>query len=220
MVYDVTLKTFIPENNYPDPTSGTETAEGDDRGFARYGSSRTTHFMAIYDPHAAASTSLFADGPYKDAAMSADYEVATSLDGNSRLTDAARNDWTAGPPLKIRWAIGDGGSSMYCTTSHDSAAHMQLQCHASESTPLHPWVGVLFDITYDFNIDFWVDWQDPYSGTVDYLVQGGHDGFPNYEIYVGNQAVFLYDHRWDGQNIWSLGPPEEYSGFFIPGSLQ
>jgi hypothetical protein len=213
-VFDVTINTFIPDNHYPNPLNPSDTGEGDDRGYARWGSSRTKQTMAIYGPHKAGS--LFADGPYHVPGETALYDVATSVDGSNRLTAAARNDWVWGAPMKKAWGT-PSGHTLSCSVSKNSYEHLELQCHGNEATPLFGWAP---GITYDFYIDFWVANDFSNSLTIDYLVQGQHDGFPNYEIFVGDQQIFDFDYRNYGQSIWSLGPPAEYGGYFITGSVQ
>ena len=187
-VLDVTINTFIPENNYPDPRVGwwpgvTGTGEGDNRSWDRYGSSRTYHQVSIYQPYLV-SDNLFESTQIAQAGFSAYYEMSTSLDGSGNLTDEARNDWTEGAPMKVAWGAPDG-SSLNCDAHKTSHSVASLECHGNEATPLFWWAP---GITYDFFIDF--TFNDDTS--VDFLITGDHDGFPNCEIYVGDQLLAAY----------------------------
>jgi hypothetical protein len=210
-VLDITINTFIPFDNARDPIwSDDYTWDGDGREFQRNGSSRTAMLSSIFQP---TTPWQFESWPYAGTGLTQLFDVPTSLSGDI-LTAEARADWDPGPPKKIDWAQSSGGS-MWCSTSRTSTVNMTLECHQNESNPLLTDFG-WFGITYDFYVDFWF-YED---GRVEYLVRGEHDGFPNYEIYVGDQLLYSHDARPSGQTLWSLGRPCEYAGLFVPGVIQ
>ena len=211
-ILDITINTFIPMDNVHDPFPWRDvTWEGDDREFARNGSSRASMTLSILQPKAVGG--LIETGPFTSAGITAVYDIPTSLDAAGRLTWSARNDWIRGYPEKLDYEQSSG-SSMSCTAVPLSNIQMTLECHMNEDNPLHRSWG-WFGVTYDFYIDFWF-YDD---GRVEYLVQGQHDGFPNYEIYVGNQELYTHDLRHHGQGLWSLGRPAEFTGLFYPGMV-
>jgi hypothetical protein len=168
--------------------------------------------ISVYQPKATGSLVEF--GPSRATGLTAVYDMNTSLDPFGRLTWEALNDWTWGGDKKLQWDQATG-STMHCSTTRVSHIRMTLECHQNESNPLLDDYGY-FGITYDFYIDFWF-----YEyGAIEYLVQGQHDGFPNYEIYVGNQRLYEHDAVAHGQTLLSLGPPTEYMGLFYPGWIQ
>jgi hypothetical protein len=222
LMLDITINTFIPDDHYPCPSytpcywygERGWTGTGDDRSWNRYGSSRTTQIVAILQPR---SSAYLIDGaPMYDVGRSETYDIDTSVDGGFRLTSEARNDWTWGYPMKLEWGY-PSGATLQCNTTGNSAVNMELHCQGNEATPL---IWYAPGITYDFYIDFWFHADDANESIrVEYLVRGSHDGFPNYEIYVGNQLIYSHDYVAHGQSIASLGPPAEFAGLFVPGEV-
>jgi hypothetical protein len=81
-----------------------------------------------------------------------------------------------------------------------------MDCIANVTNPLAP-------------VPPWLDWVveiNTYANlTLDYSQDGvyvllsmEHDGYPNFELYVGNQSVYAHDHAW-WQTPVQLGPPTE-----------
>jgi len=207
---DITIQTFIPENNY---RVFSVTAEGDNRLFNRYGPSRSSHVLAVYSPLADV---YLIESSYPAGGLTQVYDYDSSVDGNSNLTDEARNDTTLGDHYLKHFVGQSDGQTMDCTYSKSSINFMGLHCSGNEATPYcteNAWDIICAGITYDFYLDFW--FND--DGTINFLVQGGHDAFPSYEVYVGDQRVYEWDHgNWD---IWWLSPPEDISGFYDGGDI-
>ena len=105
------------------------------------------------------------------------------------------------------------GTSLWCETTKNSLVNMTLHCHGNEGTSL--FIGAP-GITYDFYLNCWFY----ENGSIEYTLSGGHDGFPNYEVYVGDQRLYGYEYTTHGQVIFSLGPPAEMSGIFASGWVQ
>ena len=92
---------------------------------------------------------------------------------------------------------------MTCEGTWISDTRVDLWCHGAESTPLYDYAQCC-GITYDLQISLWFYNSEE---RVEYLVQGSHDLFPNYEVYLGDQ--FVYGHSHGDRGIgWLLPPPE------------
>lgn len=214
IVLDITINTFIPDQHYGIP--GFLTGIGDDRGWNRWGSVRTAEIDAILQPNTPNYLHI-ENQPIVGLSELFDISggwycgVPDSLDGNGRLKAEALADWAWGCPYRLEWAYPPG-ATLYCATYKNSDVSMYLHCTGNEATPL---LSFAPGITYGLFIDFWYTAQG-----VEFLVRGAHDGFPNYEIYVGNQLIYTHDHRAWGQTIASLGPPMEFAGVFVPGWVQ
>lgn len=217
IVLDVTINTFIPDDNY---AIGPLTGTGDDREWNRWGSSRTWQLEAVLQPN---TTSNLLLEDVHDTGVSMLYDLSlwaapfcwpgapSSVDENGRLTQEAKDDWNQGCPLKINWGQ-PSGATLACSTQKESRTRMYLNCYGNEATPVMQYAP---GITYDLSVSFF--FYD--EGAVDYLVQGAHDGFPNYEIYVGDQLIYSHDYRAYGQGISSLGPPMEFAGINASGRV-
>ena len=221
IMLDITINTFIPDSHYPTsciwqfgfsvfPTEcGWTTGHGDGRGFARYGSSRTWQAISLYAPR---STDSLSEGYVHDVGWSALYQISTSVDASNRLTEEAKNDWIPGVPLKVRWAQGSP-DTLSCAVVRGSAVEMTLACSGNEGTPLF-WVAP--GITYQFFVDF----TFTADGRIEYRIRGQHDGFPDYEIYVGNQRIFGFHYPDYGQTILSLVGSGEFPVPNVTGEVQ
>ena len=101
------------------------------------------------------------------------------------------------------WATGSN-SGMSITPAWLGDRKLQIRCVVSADNPLVS--GALWDnIDYDFTliIDL-TDAQNP-----KYSLTGSHDGFPAYEVYIGDKRVYEYDPIVTGEGLLSLGPPME-----------
>jgi hypothetical protein len=202
-VLDISLAAFIPEDNvptfcYPEGfilfpfECGWTTGEGDGRGFSYMGPARAWQFITLYSPR---SLGPIVTDYVPGVNPSALYEMASSL-LNGRLTFAARNDFIPGPPLKTRWAQGVPSSGMTCFGAKIDVRQARLTCEGDESTPLF-WFAPA--INWRIVIDF------TFGNTIRYRVSGMHDGYPNYELYIGTHRIFEFDHIAYNETIYSLG---------------
>jgi len=49
-----------------------------------------------------------------------------------------------------------------------------------------------------------------FNGRLWFNLEGSHDGFPAYELYIDECRVFEHDPVAENQSPWSLLPPSEY----------
>lgn len=212
IMLDITINTFIPENNYPFALPAEEnnrlyTAGGDDRGFSRTGSFRSNQVASIYA--AAAGVDLVATQSGAGG-LTEIYEYFSSVGPDHRLTAEAKNDWILNDDY-LKVGVGQSsGATLQCSSTKHSLVSMTLHCEGNESTPIFFFAP---GITYHFDIQFWFN----ANGTADYLVLGGHDAFPSYEVYVGDQRIYEWDHG-TYDILWLL-PPEDVTGIFVPGRV-
>jgi hypothetical protein len=85
---------------------------------------------------------------------------------------------------------------------------IKVHCVGKASNPLASFLGIPAPaIDYDFNLTI------DYTNAIDlrYSLEGDHDGFPAYEVYIGNNRVYEHDPIAAGQTPVSLGPPMEFS---------
>lgn len=212
LMLDIVVNTFIPDNHtalynpgYGDWIAG----EGDDRSFNKSGSTRTNQFVTVISP--AVTTSLVTTY-YPATGLTEVYDYNTSV-GGGVLTAQARNDWVINDHyLKIYFGQ-PSGATLSCSASKDSVTAMTLYCSGDEATPYCGFGFFCPGITYDFYLTFWFY----ANNTIEYLVSGSHDNFPNYEVYVGNQLMYPYDHG--GHGLEGLFPPTDVS-VYAPGSVQ
>ena len=61
-------------------------------------------------------------------------------------------------------------------------------------------------ITYQFRL--WINATNILAPVV--LMEGEHDGFPAYEVYVDMTTIYTHDPRDSGQKVDSLFPPAEW----------
>jgi hypothetical protein len=129
------------------------------------------------------------------------YEAASSLDANENLTPAALADTIDGPPLKIASATAPKTDAFVTNLGYSSESVLSFTANLSSANPLvnaavSPPIDYVFDIT--INRD---------SNT--YTIEGDHDGFPAYEIYINGVRVYEHDPLESGDTPISLGPPME-----------
>jgi hypothetical protein len=201
--FEIFINTFIPENNVPRPFAPSKVFGGDDRSFNKYGGARTNYRVKVLAPRASYSNHIIST--YRLAGETSEYDAATSLDGSGRLTFAALNDWSWGGDKKLRWATADT-SGLSCSTFRESPSVLRVHCWGNANNPLFDWGG-LNDISYDLTVALSL----PAQGSSTYEVTGQHDGFPNYEIYLGDQLVYPYEHG--GQTPFSLGDGMEIPAY-------
>ena len=197
--FPITINTFIPANYIDDPTPFSDTIfEGDDRGFDINGSFRTQQKFSL-----AAYVLVDADGEFKShvpmTGESVSYQKSTSLE-NGQISAAARADTTNGPPMKLEWVYAST-AGMSVTVTRMSDYEVKAECTVSVGNPLinSP------NIDYDFTIEIdYLGLKNP-----SYRITGDHDGFPAYEVYIGNQMIHHYHHG--NETPLALFPPMDRS---------
>jgi hypothetical protein len=131
------------------------------------------------------------------------FQASTSIVGG-KISAAARADNVKGAPMRLDWQTGTN-SGMSVTPTWLGDRKIQVRYVVSADNPLAS--GVLWDnIDYDFTLI--LDFTDPANPT--YSLSGSHDGFPAYEIYIGDKRIYDHDPISTGQGLPSLGPPMEY----------
>lgn len=130
------------------------------------------------------------------------YDKATSLDASGKLTPQAKADTVKGAPLMIDEALaGTGGMTISVTRLTDRKVEAYFRAAANNPLITSP------DIDWEFTII--IDSTDPMNPT--YSLQGTHDGFPGYDIYIDSQFIFGHNPTLTGEGPFSLFPPMEHS---------
>ena len=202
--FTLKISAFIPWSYMQAPLpfdDQTVLMEGDDRGFSYYGgTSRLSQIYDLFNP--GVNDSLVLGGPWSDVGLSAIYEAATSLDGD-HLSQAAKDDWEAGFPMKILWGFADTGG-MACEypqrmgqVNGPFTSTLFVACHASAS---FPFLAVAPGIDWEYQL---VTVFGDHG--FDYELTGCHDGFPNHEVYINGVGILQDTH----ETPLSLFPPCE-----------
>ncbi len=77
---------------------------------------------------------------------------------------------------------------------------LAIKCKCESNNPL-----VLVDAAIDYEITITIDRE---ANT--YCIEGSHDGFLAYEIYINGTRVFEHDPLAPGEGLGALGPPMEH----------
>jgi hypothetical protein len=117
------------------------------------------------------------------------FPVALTL-GDAHLKVAEATASSSGMSISPTW-LGD--------------RKIKIRCIVSVGNPLAPSVGGN-EIDYDFEIT--IDFSNPSDPR--YSLEGDHDGFPAYEVYIGNKRIFQHDPLATGEGLGSLFDPLEH----------
>jgi hypothetical protein len=181
----LTLNAFIPYEWIIDPfyiLTGSRIFEGDDRSWAENGSSRVSQIMDLWNQYWSPG-GIFLAGPHEYAALSIQYETSTSLDAGQHLTQAARDDWTPGPPMKTAWAIGQNTGDG-CSGSYINAMTVSIRCFMDSPNPVYGWLAP--DIEWRWYMTFGFT---P-TALVNYSIYGCRKYFPAYEIWAAGHQIY------------------------------
>ena len=226
----VTINTFIPHNNVEDPRPFNETLfKGDNRNsgtppratWDENGSHRTQQKFQVIADQAIDSNGLVdnafganADGNgnsdrYVHIGETKSFDHDTSVDASGNITAAALADTDTGAPLMIGKATASQTQVQIAETKYLSPKKLQVQCVCVASNPL-----VDDSPPIDYNIKITIDKA---AGT--YSIEGIHDGFPAYEIYINGKRVYQHDPLATGEGLGSLFGDGEYEINEISKSL-
>jgi hypothetical protein len=217
----VTINTFIPHNNVEDPRPFSGTIfKGDNRNsgtppratWDENGSHRTQQKFQVIADQAIDSNGLVdnafganADGNgnsdrYVHIGETKSFDPDTSVDASGNITAAALADAVTGAPLMIGRATAPQ-TEVWLENPHFVAPRkFTVKCRCEATNPLASGSPA---ISYTINITI-----DKAVGT--YSIEGSHDGFPAYEIYINGKRVYQYDPLATGDGLGSLFPDEEY----------
>jgi hypothetical protein len=224
----ITINTFIPQNHIDNPLNGSRVFEGDDRinpttGNAEWnkdGSYRTQERFNVIPFRNMGDADGLEDNAYANEpdgikndpwfigiGTTHEYDKASSITAG-KITAAAKADATLGDSyLKTREATASR-SNMKIEPAWLGDRKIKVHCVGKASNPLASFLGIPAPaIDYDFNLTI------DYTNAIDlrYSLEGDHDGFPAYEVYIGNNRVYEHDPIAAGQTPVSLGPPMEFS---------
>jgi hypothetical protein len=226
---DVTINTFIPHNNVDHPNNW---VFGDDTVFAgdnrisgsparatwnENGSHRTQQKLKLVsiqsiDPNGLVDDSFDSDGNgtldsdrYVHIGESHEFEKTSSLDPSGNLTATAWADTALGDShLMVGKGTASSSSVWIESTTWLGPRKLEVKCRCDSPNPLvsyAPGIGYTLKIT--------VDYTD--MTATKYSLEGSHDGFPAFEVYLNRVRVHHYDPLVTGEGPISLGPPEEKS---------
>jgi len=215
-IIDITINTFIPEQWVDDPIGasfdssvflpwtwrgpGVYIFQGDDRAWNRSGSSRSHIQVSVASPRA--DIGSYVMDTVKGNYPSAKYHKPSSLDGGY-LTWEAWDDWSPDDDdLKVGWAQAPASEIGDCSTALVDVDRIDVVCAANSHNPLVYWGGA--GITYYIIVSLQ---YDEYTGQVVAWMDLQHDGFPNYEVYAGDQPIHTYSHG--AYDPSSLFPPTD-----------
>ena len=218
----VTINTFIPHNNVEDPRPLIGTLfKGDNRNFGtppravwdENGSHRTQQRFQVIADQTIDSNGLVdnafganADGNgnsdrYVHIGETKSFDPDTSVDASGNLTATALADTAPGAPLMIDKATAPQTEVWLENAHFITPKKFAVKCRCEASNPL---VTGSPAISYTINITI-----DRSTGT--YSMEGSHDGFPAYEIYINGKRVYQHDPLATGDDLNSLFPDEEYT---------
>jgi hypothetical protein len=228
----ITINTFIPHNNVDDPGNANpfgndHVFEGDNRiggtparaTWTKDGAHRTQQKFNVIPFQNMGDADGLEDNAYNASSLTGPknspflnhvgtthrYEKTSSLDTSGNLTAAARADTTLGDAhLKVAEATA-GNSGMKVIPSWLGDRKIKVRCEVKVGNPLAPTLlGNEIDYVFDITIDL-TDASNPR-----YSLEGNHDGFPAYEVYIGNKRVFQHDPLATGEGLGSLLDPLEH----------
>lgn len=227
----ITINTFIPHNNVDDPGNmnpfgNDHVFEGDNRmsgtparaTWNKDGSHRTQQRFNVIPFRNMGDADGLEDNAYANdpdgvkndswlnhVGATHRYHKSSSLDASGNLTAAARADTTLGDAhLKVAEATASSsGMSLSPTWLGDHK--IKIRCVVSVGNPLAPSVGGN-EIDYDCEIT--IDYSN--ASDLRYSLEGDHDGFPAYEVYIGNKRIFQHDPLATGESLGSLFDPLEH----------
>ncbi|WP_221774377.1 DUF3238 domain-containing protein, partial [Puniceicoccus vermicola] len=217
----VTISTFIPQNNVESPIPFNDTRfSGDNRisgsppraTWSENGSHRTQqkfHVIA-YQPADANGLVDGAFGVNADGRGNSDrfvhigttksYDPSSSLDSSGNLNQQALADTIVGAPHMIAIDTAPQTDAWIESPNWISDRSIELTCKLDSANPLvsgAPSINYTLKVTIDRN-----------NNT--YTLEGTHDGFPAYEVYINGSRVYEHDPLETGEGIGSLFPPEEH----------
>jgi hypothetical protein len=208
----LTINAFIPEEWVALPLGVAGLIyNGNDRGFGRIppaGSSAEvtdhwskTSFTFSVNSAGGISGKTVHIGPTRE------YDHGSSVDASGALTHAAKADTIAGDgQLMTRTARGrSDGHELQAERLPDGTIRITVSGSAPHPFFDLPLVRHLATIDYKFTIVLNV--SNPSSIT--YNIEGSHDGFPNYEVYIDTTRVYEWSHG--TQTPGSLAPPMEWA---------
>lgn len=202
---DVKLRVFIPSPALDAPwLTGTRYFSGDGRGFAyRGGSSRA-------EIHAKVSLTSAASG--RGSVVSSTETWGETKEYRERDVRHVRGkpDWwfeLIDDPSPIdRGRLAASPSNLNFTSrEHDfsggesGASYGRFRFYVDGGIPLMP------SITPNINADLYLDLKRGASGQLLVRLEGNHDGFPAYELYVNGQRIHHYDPVAAGKSPMALG---------------
>ena len=222
----ITINTFIPFNNVDDPGNANpfgnyHVFEGDNRiggtparaPWSKDGSHRTQQKLNVIPFRNMGDADGLEDNAYNADSLTGPknssflnhvgtthrYEKTSSLDASGNLTAAARSDTVLGDAtLKTGEGIASNlGMKVIPTWLGDNK--IKIRCEVKVGNPLAP---TLLGNEIDYIFDVTIDLTD--ANAPRYSLEGRHDGFPAYEVYIGTKRVFEHDPLATGEGLTSL----------------
>lgn len=200
----IRLNAFIRYEYVFDPVQTEYIFEGDNRTFCEAcGTDRVSQEVTAVNPLMFEENT--ADGPYHSSWITQKYDWMTSLNTSVEpwpLTQEAREDWVEGWPMKVAWAVSNLDDA-FCDVTRigpEPTNQIQVYCGVATSNPLIVFAPAV-DMEYEINLTFG-------SGEIEYELEGCHDGFPSYEVYI-NGVPIITDV--DNGNPNSMFPPCDIS---------
>ena len=222
----VTINTFIPQNNVEDPLSTNKVFSGDDRSsgsparstWSENGSHRTQQKFHVI-AYQSADTNGLADNAFGANAdgrgnndrlvhigTTKSYEASSSLDSSGNLTQQALADTSPGAPYMIATDTAPQTDIEIKSTNWLSDKSIEINCEADSANPLIQLPFGLGPPAINYTLKLTID-----RNNNTYSLEGTHDGFPAYEVYINGNRIYEHDPLETGEGLFSLGPPEEHS---------
>ncbi len=198
--FDIKLRIFIPAPAVDGP--GINPMSGDGRGFHySAGTSRA-------EIHATVRAGLTASARPSITIHQRRWGESKEYRQSDVTHPSGRPSWyknLVGTPTPIRRATLPTSSSNLTINARNvslSGTHaVKLQLHASGALPL---------IRLSPNIDADIQIYLAHAGSGQYKIDGSHDGFPAYELYIDRRLVYSHDPIARNQTPASLLPPSEW----------
>ncbi|MCX6936686.1 MAG: hypothetical protein NTU80_02125, partial [Verrucomicrobia bacterium] len=225
----ITINTFIPHNNVDDPdnlnplniASPAHVYGGDDRSsgsplraiWNKEGAHRSRQRFKIVPLRNRGDTDGIEDNSYindtdgvrndsllNDVGATHKYHKASSLNASGNLTAAAKSDTILGDEnLMVAKATASKYSGMEIIPEWISDNKLKVTCTLSLGNPLAP---VIAGNQIDYVFILTLDYSDPKHPL--YSLEGSHDGFPAYEVYIGGKRIYEHDPLATGEDVFSL----------------
>jgi hypothetical protein len=218
---DVRLRTFIPSEAinvtvYPsDFING-----GDGRGFSRSSN-------ASYRSSQSAFLTFDANGELLVSTAERDFGLTTLYNKDDGFEISGRPSWFWGlesGATPVNTSRADVNSLNFPQISRQGNAY-SVVFNLEGTNPLPPPISVplLPDVTPSvvpaFNANLNVLFNRNALGTIDYQIEGDHDGFPAYELYIDDSLVYAYDPLLANRDPLALFPPSDIDVRTISGTI-
>ncbi len=188
--FDISFSSFIPSDHVPGPPqarcgfppTNRLSFEGDNRGFDSAATSfRTRQVVTVVADESVDADGLVGGSDQNLVGETRSYAPDALADG---VIDAADNDGVLGDCVLLHGAATASTSGMQIAVTRVGPERVRARLFGGAGNPL---VFGAPAIDWDFTIEIDVSGPSP-----QWTLNGAHDGFPAYEIYINGQTIYTY----------------------------